>query len=130
LERISGVLSLLKEEFVDAQWCRNEVPPHVDLAGRVILITGATSGIGKETAKQLAMFGATVIITARDMEKGQRCVDELIDATKNPNIEYQFLDFCDFQSIEVAVEQLCARLKRLDVFLSIALPLVSSTLSN
>lgn len=66
------------------------------------------------------MFGATVIITARDMEKGQRCVDELIDATKNPNIEYQFLDFCDFQSIEVAVEQLCARLKRLDVFINCA----------
>jgi hypothetical protein len=44
LERMSGVFSLINEEFIDAQWCRNEVPPHVDLTGRVILITGATSG--------------------------------------------------------------------------------------
>jgi NAD(P)-dependent dehydrogenase (short-subunit alcohol dehydrogenase family) len=68
----------------------------------------------------LATFGATVIITARDVKKGQRCVDELIDATKNRNIECQFLDFCDLQSIDVAVKQLCARLKRLDVLINCA----------
>jgi short-subunit dehydrogenase len=79
-----------------------------------------TSGIGKETAKQLAMFGATIIITARNHEKGQKCVAELILETNNPNIEYQYLDFCDLESINVAAEKLRQRLKRLDVLINCA----------
>jgi NAD(P)-dependent dehydrogenase (short-subunit alcohol dehydrogenase family) len=48
-----------------------------ELAGKTALVTGSTSGIGKATASALARFGATVIITGRDAERGARVVKEI-----------------------------------------------------
>jgi NAD(P)-dependent dehydrogenase (short-subunit alcohol dehydrogenase family) len=48
-----------------------------ELAGKTALVTGSTSGIGKATASALARFGATVIVTGRDAERGARVVKEI-----------------------------------------------------
>ena len=45
-----------------------------DMRGKVVVITGATSGVGKETARILASWGAHVVIGARNESKGARCV--------------------------------------------------------
>ena len=45
-----------------------------DMSGQVVVITGGTGGIGRETARTLAHWGAHVIIGARNESKAQRCV--------------------------------------------------------
>jgi short-subunit dehydrogenase len=47
------------------------------MSGKTCLVTGATSGIGQETALRLAMLGATVIIVARDAARGETAADEI-----------------------------------------------------
>jgi NAD(P)-dependent dehydrogenase (short-subunit alcohol dehydrogenase family) len=46
-------------------------PLDVDLSGRAALVTGATSGMGKETARELARMGADVILGCRDTQRGE-----------------------------------------------------------
>jgi len=69
------------------------------LKGKMVLITGATSGIGKETARGLAQLGATVVITTRDMQRGEQTKQELIQSTKNNNIDILYCDLASFASI-------------------------------
>ena len=69
------------------------------MKGKIVLITGGTSGIGKETAQGLAMLGATVVITTRDAQRGEQTRQELIQATKNTNIDVLFCDLASFSSI-------------------------------
>ena len=69
-----------------------EVLDGVDLTGRTVLITGATTGIGKETARALAAAGATVVVTARTDEKGETAVAELVDLVPGADISYEVLE--------------------------------------
>ena len=52
--------------------------------GRVVLVTGATSGIGRSIAHGLAGLGAAVIVVGRDESRGQSTVREIIDRTEQP----------------------------------------------
>lgn len=58
-----------------------------DLTGQVIIITGANSGIGKESSKVLAAMNATVILGCRNTTKGQEAIDEIRKEVKNAKIE-------------------------------------------
>jgi NAD(P)-dependent dehydrogenase (short-subunit alcohol dehydrogenase family) len=51
---------------------------NTDFAGRTALITGGTSGVGRDTALLLARIGAQVVITGRDVERGNQVVKEII----------------------------------------------------
>jgi len=66
---------------------------------RVCLVTGATSGIGKETAIGLAKLGATVVFTTRDDWRGETTRQDIVRASGNQNIEPFFCDLSSFESI-------------------------------
>lgn len=71
------VLAVAAAVFVAMRLAVNGRLPHIprqDMRGKVVVITGATSGVGKETARVLAMWGAHVIIGARNETKGARSV--------------------------------------------------------
>ncbi|KAM9332094.1 retinol dehydrogenase 12-like isoform 2-T2 [Pholidichthys leucotaenia] len=75
------------------------------LDGKTILITGANTGIGKETAIDLAKRGAAkVIIACRDMEKGQAAVTDIIERSSNQNVVCMKLDLADSKSIREFAE--------------------------
>jgi NAD(P)-dependent dehydrogenase (short-subunit alcohol dehydrogenase family) len=77
----------------------------VDLSGRVAVVTGATGGIGKEIARGLARLGATVVIGARNLEKGAAVRDELAKEGKGP-VSVMALDVASIASIKAFAAEL------------------------
>ncbi len=73
-------------------WSASDIP---DLTGQRFLITGGTSGIGKEAARELARAGAHVTITARSAAKGAATVAEFA----NERVEFKLLDLADLSSV-------------------------------
>ncbi|XP_054876969.1 retinol dehydrogenase 12, like [Poeciliopsis prolifica] len=71
----------------------------VRLDGQTAVITGANTGIGKETAIDLAKRGARVILACRDMEKAQTALTEVIQSSGNDNVVCMKLDLSDTKSI-------------------------------
>jgi NAD(P)-dependent dehydrogenase (short-subunit alcohol dehydrogenase family) len=70
-----------------------------NMQGKVCLITGANSGIGKETALELAKCGATVIMVCRNPQKGEAARKEMQKTSGNPHIDLFIADLSSQQSI-------------------------------
>lgn len=86
--------------------------------GRVCLVTGATSGIGRETARGLAELGATVVIVARDAGRGQAAVEDLRKSTGNQAVEMLTADLSSQEQIRTLARDFRARHPRLHVLLN------------
>ena len=82
---------------------------NADLTGKTVLITGGTAGIGLETARALAAAHAHVIITGRDMIKGQKAVDDIKQSTKNEQIELMELHLDSLESVRTFAEEYIKR---------------------
>ena len=67
--------------------------------GKICLVTGGTSGIGKATAQVLAGMGATVVITGRDGLKTARVVREIRAASRNPKVDSLLADLSSQQEV-------------------------------
>jgi NAD(P)-dependent dehydrogenase (short-subunit alcohol dehydrogenase family) len=80
-----------------------------DLAGKTFVITGANTGIGKITARELAKRGAHVILACRSADKTQPVIDELKRETGNDKLEFVALDLSDLASVRRCAEELLAR---------------------
>ncbi|XP_036935758.1 retinol dehydrogenase 12, like [Acanthopagrus latus] len=74
------------------------------LDGKTVVITGANTGIGKETALDLAKRGAKIIMGCRDMEKAEAAVKEIIEGSANQNVSCLKLDLSDSKSIREFAE--------------------------
>ena len=86
-----------------------------DLTGRVIVLTGATSGIGLAAARRFAAAGATLVITGRRAEKNEVVVRELQASSGNDNITQVTADMGDFDEVRALAAQILANHDRLDV---------------
>jgi NAD(P)-dependent dehydrogenase (short-subunit alcohol dehydrogenase family) len=89
---------------------RRQLKPDT-LKDKIVLITGANSGIGKETARQLAELGTTKIILAcRSPERGQEALEELRGYQNDKKIKTQYIvlqcDLGSFESVKSAVAEL------------------------
>jgi NAD(P)-dependent dehydrogenase (short-subunit alcohol dehydrogenase family) len=79
-----------------ADWVAGNVPSQV---GRVFVVTGANSGLGLETARVLGNRGATVIMTVRDMAKGEAALETLRAEQSEGRFELRELDLADLDSV-------------------------------
>lgn len=77
-----------------------EVIQGIDLTGKAAIITGATAGIGRETARALASAGARLILPTRNLTTGEQVVAELQAETGNLQIETAYLDLLKLDSVE------------------------------
>jgi retinol dehydrogenase-13 len=66
---------------------------------KVYMVTGVTSGLGKAIALQLARTGETVIMVARDADRGAQVVKEISSATQNANLDLQLCDLANLSSV-------------------------------
>lgn len=85
--------------------------------GRVVAVTGATSGLGRATAEQLASDGATLIVVGRNPDKTAAVAAELREATGNPDVSVVVADMGDYDSVRRAAEQILGERDRLDVLI-------------
>lgn len=88
------------------------------MAGKVVLVTGANNGVGRETALGLAHLGAHIVMTARNESKGEAARQEIIDKTKNRNVDLLQVDFSSQASIRQFAETFIQRYDRLDVLIN------------
>ena len=88
------------------------------MVGKVYLVTGATSGIGKVTATALAAEGAEVIITGRNREKTEVTIQQIKSQTRNEDIHYLLADFSDLGQVRELASNYMERYSRLDVLVN------------
>lgn len=86
--------------------------------GKVVVVTGGNTGIGKEAAVGLAELGAHVVITSRNPARGSEAVAEIRDRSGSSAAEAMALDLASFPSIRSFASDLLARTDRLDVLLN------------
>ena len=86
--------------------------------GKICLVTGANSGIGKATALGLAQQGATVVMVSRDAAKGAAARDELIAKSGNSSIELLLADLSSQQAIRQLAEDFKQRYAQLHVLVN------------
>ena len=92
----------------------DEVLEGVNLTGKRVLVTGVSAGLGVETARSLVAHGATVVGTARDLEKARRA----LAAAGNPSVELVEMDLASLASVRKAAEDLLKRAKPFDVIIA------------
>lgn len=85
---------------------------------KTVLITGATSGIGKATALSLAEMGWTVIIHGRQEKECQNIVQEIISKSQNESIDYITADLSDLHSVNQMASTIIEKYPRLNVLLN------------
>jgi NAD(P)-dependent dehydrogenase (short-subunit alcohol dehydrogenase family) len=91
---------------------KNGDPAGASLAGRVILVTGGSSGIGRATALAIAAAGATVVVSARRADECQRAAAEI--AAAGGRADAQAADVTDYAQMTALVDGVLARHGRLD----------------
>jgi len=106
------IVSIFNEGFPPkSKFTVDDIP---DLTGKVIIVTGGNSGIGKETAKALLAHNAKVYIAARNQERVENAIKELKDQTGNEAV-FLKLDLGDLKSIRAAAGEFLQKEKELHV---------------
>lgn len=89
----------------------------VDLEGKTVLVTGSTSGIGKETALSLGRLGAHVLVHGRDESRGRAVVNTL-EETVETKAELYIADFSDLDAVEQLGEEVASDVEQLDILIN------------
>ncbi|KAK8783069.1 hypothetical protein V5799_015591 [Amblyomma americanum] len=87
------------------------------MSGKTVIITGANSGVGKETARELCRRGARVILACRDVDKARLAASDIAGETGVQPLCMQ-LDLCSFESVRHFAQQVLEREQRLDVLIN------------
>lgn len=96
-------------------WTAEDMP---DLTGKVIIVTGANSGIGFEAAKEFARKGAQTILACRSMDKAQSALDKIRAEIPDAPAEIMQLDLASLESVRQFAAAFKAKYDRLDVLVN------------
>nr|CAH0099275.1 unnamed protein product [Daphnia galeata] len=88
------------------------------LTGKTVIITGANTGIGKETAIDLAKRGARVILACRDLKKAADAKDDVIRESGQDNVHVRHLDLASLKSVREFASDILKNESRLDVLIN------------
>ncbi|XP_072017683.1 retinol dehydrogenase 13-like isoform X2 [Amphiura filiformis] len=88
------------------------------LDGKTVIVTGANTGIGKETAKDMARRGARVILACRDTSKADKAAQEIRQDTGSTNIVVHKLNLASLQSVRDFSQKILDEENRLDILIN------------
>ena len=89
-----------------------------EMKGKICVVTGSNSGIGKETALSLAKMGANVVMVVRNQERGEKERLEIVKQTGNNSIDLMICDLSSMDSIRRFAHEFKRKYGRLDVLLN------------
>ncbi|MDP8223292.1 MAG: SDR family oxidoreductase [Candidatus Lernaella stagnicola] len=90
----------------------------VDLTNKVMVVTGANSGLGKAAATQLAGLGATVVMVCRDRSRGEAAQREIRDRHARAILELEIADLSDMDTLRELARRLIERHPAIDVLIN------------
>jgi NAD(P)-dependent dehydrogenase (short-subunit alcohol dehydrogenase family) len=88
------------------------------MKGKVVMVTGANSGMGKEISLALASMGASVVMVCRNQDRGEAARREVISATGNQEVELLVADLSSQESIRHLAQEFKSTHNRLDVLVN------------
>jgi NAD(P)-dependent dehydrogenase (short-subunit alcohol dehydrogenase family) len=88
------------------------------LHGKVCLVTGSSSGIGKATARGLASLGATVVLACRDAGRGEAARQEVVRESYNQDVSVGLVDLASFESVRSFADDFRQKFSQLDVLVN------------
>lgn len=96
-------------------WTAENIP---NQKGKVVIVTGSSSGIGFEAARVLAEKQATVIIAVRNLEKGNKAIEKILSQNKEADVKVMELDLANLESVEKFAENFKKEYSRLDLLIN------------
>ena len=90
----------------------------VDMSGKTCVVTGANSGIGKETAPELARMGARVVLVCRNPLKGEAALADIRREAPSAQLDLLIAEISSFTSVRALAAQIRAKYPRLDVLIN------------
>jgi len=100
---------------MNENWTIENIP---DLSGKIIIITGANSGIGFESAREFVRKGAEVIVASRNPEKAEQAIVKIREELPAANLKFIELDLANLASIRKFTEEFKLGYSRLDILLN------------
>lgn len=114
-----------------SDWTTRDIPP---MAGKLAVVTGATGGLGFETALALAGAGAEVVLTGRNDTKGSEAIDRICERCPHAIVSYETLDLASLASVASFTRRFGAMYSSLDLLINnagvMALPVRQTTVDD
>lgn len=101
--------------FTSEPWTARDIPSQ---EGKVAVVTGANTGLGRETARELARAGATVELACRDHAKGAEAMADIHAEVPGADLRVQELDLSSLDSVRAAASALADRYERIDLLIN------------
>lgn len=115
---IVGGYSRIGYRLRRSAWGDNPQDPQPGaLGGRTALVTGANRGIGKAVAAGLARLGATVLLTVRDRDNGERARAEILESQPGADVRVEVCDVSDLATVRAFATDVSGRVAKLDVLI-------------
>ncbi|KAI1904495.1 hypothetical protein AGOR_G00006240 [Albula goreensis] len=111
---VAGVGLVALRRWLAGGVCRS----NARLDGKTVLITGANTGIGKQTAVDMANRGARVILACRDMTRANKAAEDIRQRSGNGNVVVKKLDLASLQSVRDLAKDIQENEERLDVLIN------------
>ena len=89
-----------------------------NMSGKICVVTGANSGIGKETALGLAQMGAHVVMVCRNADKGKAALEEIRRESGSSQVDLLIADMSSQASVRELAKQIHEKYPRLDVLIN------------
>ncbi len=98
-----------------SNWTAKNIP---DLTGKIVIVTGANSGIGYETVRALARKDATVVLACRNREKGEAAIRRVDQEYPGAKTILMRLDLSDLASVRCFADEFASHYNRLDILIN------------